>query len=68
MTVWFRDDGGWAQVLIRLYEQDIYTGATNLPLTFDSNAILPSPNYQTQLDRRRRRLIQTDSGEPPGEP
>jgi hypothetical protein len=48
MTVRFRDDGGWAQVLVRLYEQDIYTGATNLMLTFDSNASLPSPNYQTQ--------------------
>jgi len=48
MTVRFRDDGGWAQVLIRLYEQDIYTGATNLLLTFDSNAFTPSPNYQTQ--------------------
>jgi len=48
MTVRFRDDGGWAQVLLRLYEQDIYTGATNLLLTFDSNAFTPSPNYQTQ--------------------
>ncbi len=48
MTVRYRDDGGWAQVLIRLYEQDIYTGATKLMLTFDSNAFLPSPNYQTQ--------------------
>jgi hypothetical protein len=48
MTVRFRDDGGWAQVLVRLYEQDIYTGATNLLLTFDSNAFIPSPNYQTQ--------------------
>jgi hypothetical protein len=47
MTVRFRDDGGWAQVLVRLYEQDIYTGATKLMLTFDSNAVLPSPNYQT---------------------
>jgi hypothetical protein len=47
MTVRFRDDGGWAQVLVRLYEQDIYTGATNLLLTFDSNTVLPSPNYQT---------------------
>ena len=48
MTVRFRDDGGWAQVLVRLYEQDIYTGATKLMLTFDSNAVhsfaeLPDP-------------------------
>src|SRR5262249_11149732 len=48
MTVRYRDDGGWAQVLIRLYEQDIYTGATKLMLTFDSNAFATSPNYQTQ--------------------
>ncbi|HKQ79738.1 MAG TPA: hypothetical protein VJ810_38950 [Blastocatellia bacterium] len=48
MTVRYRDDGGWAQVLARLYEQDIYTGATNLLLTFDSNAFITSPNYQTQ--------------------
>lgn len=48
MTVRFRDDGDWAQVLIRLYEQDIFTGATNLLLTFDSNAFHPSPDYQTQ--------------------
>lgn len=48
MTVRFRDDGGWAQVLVRLYEQDIYTGATKLMLTFDSNASIPSPYYQTQ--------------------
>jgi hypothetical protein len=48
MTVRFRDDGGWAQVFIRLFEQDISTGATKLLLTFDSNTFLPSPNYQTQ--------------------
>jgi hypothetical protein len=48
MTVRFRDDGGWAQVLVRVFEQDIFTGATNLLVTFDSNAFLPSPNYQAQ--------------------
>jgi hypothetical protein len=48
MTVRYRDDGGWAQVLVRLYEQDIYTGATRLMMTFDSNAFAPSPYYQTQ--------------------
>src|SRR5262245_15343422 len=48
MTVRFRDDGAWAQVFIRLFEQDISTGATKLLLTFDSNAFLPSPNYQIQ--------------------
>lgn len=48
MTVRYRDDGGWAQVYIRLYEQDIYTGATALLLSFDSNAFNVSPNYQTQ--------------------
>ncbi len=47
MTVRFRDDGSRAQVLVRLYEQDIYTGVTNLLLTFDSNAFAASPNYQT---------------------
>ena len=48
MTVRYRDDGGWAHVIVRLYEQDIYTGATKLMLTFDSNAFIPSPYYQTQ--------------------
>jgi hypothetical protein len=48
MTVRYRDDGGWAQVLIRVYEQDIHTGATALLLSFDSNAFATSPNYQTQ--------------------
>lgn len=48
MTVRFRDDGAWARVLLRLYEQDIYTGATNLLLTFDSNAFEVSPYYQTK--------------------
>ena len=48
MTVRYRDDGGWAQVLVRLYEQDIYTGLTKLMLTFDSNAFIPSPYYQTK--------------------
>jgi hypothetical protein len=47
MTVRFRDDGDWARVLVRLYEQDIYTGLTALLLTFDSNASPASPNYQT---------------------
>ncbi|MCI0661244.1 MAG: hypothetical protein L0220_09250, partial [Acidobacteria bacterium] len=44
----YRDDGNWAQVLLRLYEQDIYTGATTLLLTFDSNAFETSPYYQTK--------------------
>jgi len=43
-----RDDGAWARVLLRLYEQDIYTGATNLLLTFDSNTFETSPYYQTK--------------------
>ncbi len=47
MTVRFRDDGNWARVQLRLYEQDIYTGATALLLSFDSNAFPASPNYQT---------------------
>lgn len=47
MTVRFRDDGDWARVQLRLYEQDIYTGATALLLTFDSNAFPASPNFQT---------------------
>jgi hypothetical protein len=47
MTVRFRDDGDWARVQIRLYEQDIYTGATGLLLSFDSNAFAASPNFQT---------------------
>lgn len=47
MTVRYRDDGNWARVLVRLYEQDIFTGATSLLLTFDSNSFQPSPNYQT---------------------
>ncbi len=47
MTVRFRDDGDWARVQLRLYEQDIYTGATALLLTFDSNTFAASPNFQT---------------------
>lgn len=48
MTVRFRDDGDRARVLVRLYEQDIYTGATALLLSFDSNGFNSSPFYQTQ--------------------
>ncbi|MGE0128003.1 MAG: hypothetical protein AB7U82_07985 [Blastocatellales bacterium] len=47
MTVRFRDDGSRAQVVLKLYEQDIFTGATSLLLTFDSNAFAASPSYQT---------------------
>lgn len=44
----FRDDGNSAQVILRLYETNIETGATTLLLTLDSNAFTPSDNFQTQ--------------------
>lgn len=44
----FRDDGNNAQVLLRLFEVNIGTGATSLVLTLDSNAFPASANYQTQ--------------------
>ncbi|MEK7831146.1 MAG: hypothetical protein AAB401_08680 [Acidobacteriota bacterium] len=42
-----RDDGNNAQVLLRLFEVNIDTGATSLVLTLDSNSFTPSANYQT---------------------
>ena len=44
----FRDDGNNAQVILRLFEVNIDTGATSLVLTLDSNAFPASANYQTQ--------------------
>jgi hypothetical protein len=44
----FRDDGDRAQVVLRLFEVNIETGATFLLLTLDSNAFTASANYQTQ--------------------
>lgn len=42
-----RDDGDRAQVVLRLYEVNIDTGATSLVMTLDSNSFTPSGNYQT---------------------
>lgn len=44
----FRDDGNNAQVVLRLFEINITTGATSLVLTLDSNDFPASANYQTQ--------------------
>lgn len=42
-----RDNGDRAQVVLRLYEVNIDTGATSLVMTLDSNSFTPSGNYQT---------------------
>lgn len=44
----FRDDGNNAQVILRLIEVNIETGASSLVLTLDSNAFTANANYQTQ--------------------
>lgn len=44
----FRDDGNNAQVVLRLFEINITTGATSLVLTLDSNDFPARANYQTQ--------------------
>ncbi|MDX2043311.1 MAG: hypothetical protein SF097_18995 [Acidobacteriota bacterium] len=44
----FRDDGNNAQVILRLFEINITTGATSLVLTLDSNDFPARSNYQTQ--------------------
>ncbi len=44
----FRDDGNNAQVILRLIEVNIETGASSLILTLDSNAFTANANYQTQ--------------------
>ncbi|MFN0087529.1 MAG: hypothetical protein ACKVX9_19220 [Blastocatellia bacterium] len=44
----FRDDGANAQVLLRLFEVNIDTGATSLLLTLDSNAFPAQSNFQNQ--------------------
>ncbi|MGH9799711.1 MAG: hypothetical protein ACRD82_05040 [Blastocatellia bacterium] len=43
----FRDDGNNAQVVLRLFEVNIDTGATSLLLTLDSNSFPANANYQT---------------------
>lgn len=47
MKARLRDDGDRAQVVLRLYEVNIDTGATSLVMTLDSNTFAPSSNYQT---------------------
>jgi hypothetical protein len=44
----FRDDGNNAQVILRLIEVNIETGASAVVLTLDSNAFTANANYQTQ--------------------
>ncbi|MEP7339679.1 MAG: hypothetical protein ABI977_18215 [Acidobacteriota bacterium] len=44
----FRDDGNSAQVILRLIEVNIETGASSVVLTLDSNAFTANANYQTQ--------------------
>ena len=44
----FRDDGNNAQVILRLIEVNIETGASSVVLTLDSNAFTANANYQTQ--------------------
>lgn len=44
----FRDDGNNAQVVLRLIEVNIQTGASAVVLTLDSNNFSPDANYQTQ--------------------
>lgn len=48
MLVRFKDDGFRARVQVRLYEQNIETGATTQRIYLDSNAFLPSANFQVQ--------------------
>jgi len=48
MAARFRDDGDQAQVILRLFEHNIETGATNLLLTLDSNSFSPQPDFQLQ--------------------
>lgn len=44
----FRDDGNNAQVILRLIEVNIETGASSIVLTLDSNAFTANTNYQAQ--------------------
>jgi hypothetical protein len=44
----FRDDGNNAQVIMRLIEVNILTGASAVILTLDSNNFTANANYQTE--------------------
>jgi len=48
MTVRFRDNGGRAQVLVRLIEYDLATGGEIVRLTLDSNQYPAQVGYQTR--------------------
>lgn len=48
MRARFRDDGNNAQVILRLIEVNIETGASAVILTLDSNSFTANANYQTQ--------------------
>lgn len=48
MAARFRDDGDQAQVVLRLFETNIETGATTLLLTLDSNNFSAQTDYQLQ--------------------
>lgn len=47
MRARIRDDGDRAQIVLRLYEVNIDTGATVPVLTLNSDSFTPSANYQT---------------------
>ncbi len=47
MRARIRDNGDNAQVVLRLYEVNIDTGATSPVLTLNSDSFTPSANYQT---------------------
>lgn len=48
MRARFRDDGDNAQVILRLIEVNIQTGASSTILALDSNAFAPNTNYRAE--------------------
>ncbi len=50
LTARFRDNGGSARVLVRLFQVNFATGTATLRLTVDSNVFPPGAGYQTQSE------------------
>lgn len=49
LRVRYRDDGDGARVYVQIKRANIATGVISTMLTFDSNTLPASPNYQTQV-------------------